>query len=298
MAKSTTVYRPASGQRPFPGGRCKMWLARDHVLAIKDRAFREIYARIYWNDVQAILLYSLDHPRRFMLAFEIACVLAAAVSAPLLVSAFWGSIYAGVFVAWYGLWRLTRPNWACEISTRLSAYRFPLRPSLSSSRRVVEELKGRVESTQLPYPADSSVVETTGTAFLGNQAGAALQEPVLVWHAITFALGLLAPLTKVILVAYYGLLVLLYFRQQDFEFPFAIRAAAVMSQILALLQISFWLLYFQLPFLVIGARRLPFNMEFSVLTILFSLFGIAAIYHRSLQQSKHQTRSTSLLGLS
>lgn len=261
-----------------------MWFAPDHVLVIRDHAFREIYARIYWTDMRALLLYSLDRPRGFMLALEIGCLLAVVVSAPLLLNLVWGSAIAAVFVGLYSLWRFTRPNWACEIATRLSAYRFPLRPTIAASRRIVDELKRRAEAAQ------EAVTEDIGARpdlLASGRRAPMKKQRSLVWHGIAFGLGLLTPLTVILLVVYYVFLVVIYFVQQDFEFPLTIRAAAVMSQILAVLHVVTWL----------PALRVSGQPEFHLLTVLFSLFGIAAIYQRSLRPSIHEPRGTSVLGL-
>lgn len=289
---ATVLYRPVCKRSWFAFSRNRTWLAADHLLVISDRLFRENYSRIYWSDMHAILLYSLRRPRRFMLAFEILCMVAVQVSASIL-NILWGSLFATLFILAYASWRLIQPNWACQISTRLSSYRFPLRATHNASTRIIEDLKTRVQSVQ----GSVSELESLHEIYVGDPYGAARRSPTLAVHVIAFVLGILTPLSGVLLALYYGALVALFFFQRDFEFPLAVRSATLMSHLLALCQIV-WFFWVRFDVAASGDFHFPLVWEFHILRLLFSVFGIAAVYQESLQSSRYQPKSSSVLGLS
>ncbi len=289
MSRRASSYRSLRGQR-FTFSR-NTWLAADHLLLIKSRLFREYYARIYWTDIQAVLLYSLHRPRGFMFGFELLCVLAAAISAPF-VNLVSGSVFGALFVAYYTCWRLTRPNWACQVSTKISTNRFPLAATLASSRRIVEQIKTQALSAQESEPL------TTHGVFIGQGNESERKPSKFIVHILTFTLGLFTPLHTAVLAIYVVPLVALYFFERDFHFPFAIRSATVMSQILAALQILGWLASLKYPLLIANSHLFRPDWEFNGLRILFNLFGLAAIYQQSVDRSKYQPQSSTVLGLS
>ncbi len=286
------VYRPVRKRRWFALGRVLAWVASDHLLVVSDRIFREIYFRIYWTDMQTMLLYSLPRPVGLMLGFEILCVAAAAVSAPM-ISLLWGSVFAAVFVSTYASWRLMQPNWACQISTELSTHRFALEATLKASRRIIEDLNTRVQAVQGLLPEVESRPQTS----IPGRDGAKRRDPTLAVHVIAFVLGLLTPLSSALLVLYYGALIAVLFVQRDFQFPLAVRSATLMSHLLALFQLA-WFFWLRFSLAVSWYLHFPTVWEFHVLRLLFSLFGLAAVYQNSLQSSRYQLKRSSVLGLS
>lgn len=289
---ATVIYRPLRKRRSFTFLRTRTWLASDHLLVISDRFFRENYSRIYWTDVHAILLYSIPRPRGFMLAFEILCMVAVPVSASIM-NVVWGSAFAALFVFAYVCWRLMQPNWACQISTKLSSHRFPLGATRNASRRLIEDLKSRVRSLQ-PSAAE---IERPRETVVGDRFGAERRSPTVAVHVIAFVLGLLAPLSSVVLLLSYSALTAVFFFQRDFQFPVAVRSATVMSQLLALFQIV-WFFSLRFDVSLSEYSSFPPAWEFHILRLLFSLFGIAAAYEQSLQNSGYQPTRSSVLGLS
>ncbi len=287
---ATAIYSPL--RRSFTLRRTRTWLASDHLLVISDRFFRENYSRIYWIDVHAVLLYSIPHPRGFMLAFEILCMVTAQVSASIM-NIVWGSAFAALFVFAYASWRLMQPSWACQISTRLSSHRFPLGATRNTATRIIEDLKSRVRSVQ----ESVAEIESPRETFVGDPFGAERESPTVAMHVIAFVLGLLTPLSSVVLLLYYCALIAAFFFQRDFQFPVAVRSAALMSQLLALFQIVsfFW---FRFEPASSGYCTFPLAWEFHILTLLFSVFGIAAAYQESLQSFGYQSKNPSVLGLS
>ena len=297
MSQQVAIYRSADNRRWLRLTRSNIWLAPDHLLLISNRLFRENYARIYWSDIETMVVYSLPHPRGSMLAIEILCLLAAAVCG-LLVNARWGITFAVLFLLPYLIWRFTRPYYACQITTKLSTYRFPLLPTLAGSKRIVADLKTRTELAQSSLIDSSPSEAINGSLRVEDRNQASRKPPMLVPYIATFGLGLLGSLSKVILGIYFIPLISLFFLPRNFEFPFNVRAAAVMSQILGALQIAWWLILLRYPLAVqVGVLIHP-GWEFHILRILFSLFGVLAVFERSLDHSRYQARRQTVLGLS
>jgi len=239
--------------RLVPFLRVAVWTAADHLLFIRNRFFDEQYTRLYWADIQAILLYPLRPPGILLLVAEILCVVLIVGTAPL-ANHLWGAAFAVVFAVWYGFWRLIQPAWACEISTKTSSVRFPLSPSLHQSRHVLNHLRSHTttESQTEPRPPGSGRVAL---------------------HIAAFAMGAISPVGTALSILYYLLLGLAFFFQQRFDFPFFVRSAAVMSQIFAILQLALWILSRQL----LPGLFSQFNhWEFQVGRAVISLYGLWA----------------------
>lgn len=294
MAERNQIYRRFSKNSWFDLGRTRVWQAADHLLLVENRFFSEYYTRLYWTDMQAILLYSLGTRSPILLGLEGVCV-AALLAALLLWRLPWVFLPALLFVLAYALWRFARPHWACQIATRISTRQFALPGTLIACRRVVDGIKQNATSAQGMLPEASSEQPTAV-----RRLGSIPRQPVLAIHVIAFVLGILSPWSVFLFALYCATLIAAYFLQQDFRFPFAVRSAAAMSQILAVLQIAFWGFAISRE----SAMRpfmLPFAFEhwqFALPRIAFSLYGIAAVYWGSMQISKPQQKSSTVLGLS
>jgi hypothetical protein len=294
MPKVNQVYQPLAARRWFQPGRVRAWRAADHLLLVEDRFFTEHYTRLFWADIQTVLLYQLHSPNSFLLASEIACL--CAVLAPLLLwKSGWPDFAAIAFLLCYALWRFRRPQWACEFATRLNVKRFAVPGALPSCRRLLEEIKSSITQVQgaLPDAEDSAAAASPPPVY---RPIALARQPVLAVHVIAFVLGLLSPFSKVVFALYCIALIVAWFFQRDFTFPFAVRSASVMSQIFAALQIVVWTLSnSRIP----GLLPLPFNhWQFGLPRVLFSLYGIAAVFQRSLELAKPPQQKTAVLGLS
>ena len=213
----------------------------------------------------------------------------------------WPLLPALLWLALYAAWRLLRPQWACEISTRTNVKQFTLPGSATSCHRVFDEIKNRVTETQglLPEtPLDAPV------SFDSPAAGRALpkplfaKQPVLAVHVIAFVLGLLSSFSRVVFGFYCAALFAAWFLQRDFRFPLPVRSAAVMSQLFASLRIAAWILVAArvLP----GLGPLPFHdWRFGLPTVLFSIYGIAAAYWVSIHVERPSKKTgATVLGLS
>jgi hypothetical protein len=298
MSKREQLYRPLNGSRWFYHGPVRSWKAAGHLLLVENRFFSEDYTRLFWADIETVLLYRLHSRSSLLLGFEIVCVLA--VAAPIL---FWirgWTLALGLlFILIYGIWRLARPQWACEVATRTSVKQFAIPGTAASSRRVVDEIKNSVIHVQGALPEtgpDSPAFPSPPPAPTSSRP--LPRQPVLAVHVIAFVLGILSPFSVFLFAVYCGMLVAAWFAQRDFRFPFAVRSAAIMSQIFAFLRIAAWILVHS------GIRSdltpVVFNhWQFGLPQVLFSLYGIAALYWRSIELARpRQKTGATVLGLS
>jgi hypothetical protein len=294
MPTPNQVYQPLAPRRWFRPGRIRAWRAADHLLLVEDRFFTEHYTRLFWAEIQTVLLYQLHSPSSFLRASEIICL--CAVLAPLLLwKSGWPDFAAVAFLPCYALWRFRRPHWACEFATRLNVKRFAIPGALSSCRRLLDEIKISITQIQgaLPDAPDPAAPATPPPVY---RSIALPRQPVLAVHVIAFVLGLLSPFSRIAFVLYCIALIVAWFFQRDLAFPFAVRSASVMSQIFAALQIVVWTLSNSG---ISGLRPVPFNhWQFGLPRVLFSLYGIAAVFQRSLELVKPSQQRSAVLGLS
>ena len=296
MAESKQTYEPLARNGWRRLGKMRAWRSADHLLIIETHFWSEHYTRFFWADIQTLLLYQLNSRSFVLLALEIICL--GAVLIPVI---FWDRGWPlGVgllFPLIYAAWRFRRPGWACAVATRTNQRQFALPGKYSSCRTIVEDLKNRVILAQGALHA--SAMEDAGSATPVAQAavGKGPKQPVLAVHVIAFVLGVLSPFSGFIFALYCGMLIAAWFAQRDFRFPFAVRSAAVMSQILAFLRIGIWVL-------VNSHVRSDFapvifnHWQFGLPQVLFSLYGIMAVYWYSLERAKPQQKSATVLGLS
>ncbi|MBV9762662.1 MAG: hypothetical protein JO340_19030 [Acidobacteriaceae bacterium] len=298
MPAPQPLYRSFTPGLWLAAGRIRPWRGADHLLLVENRFFTEHYTRLFWNDIQAIFLYRLRAPNPILLALEVLC--AVVVVSPVFIdnsaaAGRWPLIPGLAFLALYAAWRLPRPRWACEIRTRTNLKQFPLPGSADACRRVFEEIRNAVAQAQgaLPEPGAESV------AIPNSPAGSGLpREAVLIVHAIAFVLGILSPFSPILFGIYCAALIPAWFLQRDFRFPFAVRSAAVMSQLFAMLRIAAWIVIHLRP----GPALVPLSFNdwrFGLPTLLFGIYGVAAVFWTSIQLARPREKTgATVLGLS
>lgn len=294
MSRHSEIYRPLVAKK-FRLRRSKLWVADDHLLVIIDKFLRETYARLYWNDIQSIVFYSLRRPGGLMLALEGLCV--GATFGWLYFNLLWGSLYTFIFLAIYLPWRLTRSNWACQVSTRLSTHRFLLERTRSASQHIVEEIDNQARAAQTSESETVTAIAAE-TVFIGDRNVAERKRSRLFLYALTFILGLFTPLHNVVLAIYCLPLAALLFIQRPLDFPFSVRAAIVLSQMLTAFQLLWGILFFLRSYTILHLTTFTHTRWSDALRVLFSLFGIAAIYQQSLEYPRESRKSSNILGLS
>jgi hypothetical protein len=298
-------YRRLGGRRWLRWQSDDGWLAPDHLLFVRTRFFSEQYTRLYWNDIQALLLYRFAHNTGLMLVMEVLVVLAA-VAVPLVQKRFEVTMSASCYVALYAAWRVTRRNWGVQVLTRTTAVGIPLTMQHNTARRMADELQREIESVQGRLsPPHETAVEPNGEAI---ELAAAVPQvvlipantqrrPILVLHGIVFALGLTSwlfarggllsdPYWTVIgvllSIIFLGGLLAMFFLQQAPEFPFAVRSAAVMN---ASLQLSMLAAAFALNPATVTTTVSVLSPPVALLQMLACLYGLMGIYKNSLDRS-------------
>lgn len=315
------TYRRLGGRRWLRWQSDDGWLAADHLLVVKTRFFSEQYVRVYWNDVQALLLYRLAHNSGLMLGAEVV-VVAAAAAVAYVQNRFEAMALAFCYVTLYLAWRLTRRNYGVELTTRTADVRIPLTTFRSSARLLVDQLQQAVEKVQGRLAAEWEALAATDKRDSEPDAAGAIEgpvrpepvminiivsggerprKPILVLHGIVFALGLttwlftsgvlqsgpmwIATGTFLSLLFFVGLSAT-FFLQQDPEFPFAVRCAAVMNLALTAAMVG--------PVVALGTRFDLAGLSSTVgtlrapatlLRLLACLFGLMGIYKSSLDES-------------
>lgn len=320
-ASVNRAYRRLGGHRWLRWQSDDAWLAADHLLFVRTRVFSERYTRLYWNDIQALLLYRFAHNTGLMLGAEIVCVLAA-ITVAFVQRRFELTALAFCYVTLYAAWRLTRRNYGLEILTRTATVRIPLAISHLSARRMVDQLRQQVEGVQghlsLAPEASAAVTEPTSdpgsvqpdptkplAVTIAVAGGKRPRRPALVLHGILFGMGLTtwlfasgSLLSDPYWIAIGGLLAMLFyagllaacFLQQGPEFPFPVRSAVVMNLALQAAVLG--------PVLGLGARlsipsvnatMLVLSRPTTLLRLLACLFGLMGIYKNSLDEADKPT---------
>jgi hypothetical protein len=295
------------------------WLGGDYLLVVRARFFNEHYLRLYRGDIEAMILYSLRRNQGALLLLEWLCALT-----PLGICAYrwwlrqsagvvsrdsWRVLIPGmVFLAAYSGWRFAQPNWACLLSTRTSRAGLVLGRTLKDAKRKFAELVAWVAHVQQP------LIETeglrAGTVAIYNppepkpytQAihAAAFGCGALGWILIAVGSPYLSGVALLALMAYYVFLAAAYVVQAAFEFPFAMKSAAVMSQIsaitclLLLLTGASWMGPLRFYFLLWGQ---PLGQLAGISAVAFSLYGIVAMTLAAAEMPSPGSARRSVLGL-
>lgn len=309
MPEATTrTYQPLGGRRWLRWQSDNAWLAADHLLFVRTRFFSERYTRLYWNDIQALLLYRFAHNTGLMLAAEVACILAA-VTVAFVQRRFEVTVVAFCYVAFYAAWRLTRRNYGVQVLTRTATARVPLTVFQGSAQTLAGQLQREVEGVQghlapaqevstgkADSSAEPAVVEQAVATV--KPAGGNRAKPTLVLHGIVFGLGLTTwpfasggglsdpywvPVGILLSIFFYGGVIAASFLQQDPEFPFAVRSAAVMN--LALLGAMAGALIARLNPMGITVTMATLELPVALLQVFACLFGLMGIYKSSLDEA-------------
>lgn len=294
------------------------WLSHDHVLVVNARFFNEHYVHLYRGDIETMTLYSLQKNQRGLLIFECLCALVPlgvcaylwwlGQSSGVAVRGAWHMLLPGiVFLAAYSTWRFVQPNWACLLSTRTSRAGLLLGRTLRVARRKFSELVEWVAQTQPPVngPEGIQAVSVAGqdTTLPGPYTqvihAAAFGCGALGWVLIATGSPYLLGLAFCILMAYYVFLGAAYFAQNAFAFPFAVKSAAVMSQLFTMICLSA---------LLSGVSWIPMRFFFlfwgdslgqlaGISAVAFSVYGIVAMTLGGTEMPSPGTARRSVLGL-
>jgi hypothetical protein len=157
MAAKPKEYRrlPGSGQRKqglvaFVSIRSRLWLGKDHILAIDSMRFSEDYKRFYFRDIQAVIIRKTHSGRIQNLVFGV-------LALPPLGFCFAQSdrggviaclVIAGVFLACLLLNLLFGPTCHCDLQTAVQTERLPSLGRLWRARKVLARLRPLIAEAQ------------------------------------------------------------------------------------------------------------------------------------------------------
>lgn len=295
------------------------WLGGDYLLVVSARFFSEHYMRLYRGDIEAMILYSLQRNQGALLVFEWLCALTPLgicgyrwwllQSAGVVTRDSWRVLIPGMlFLAAYAAWRFVQPNWACLMSTRTSRAGLVLGRTLKDAKRKFWELVAWVAQVQQPLIATEGLragkvaIQSPKEPKAYTQAihAAAFGCGALGWILIGVGWPYLFGVAFLALMAYYVFLAAAYLAQAAFEFPFAIKSAAVMSQLsavtclLLLLSGASWIGPLRFYLLWWGA---PLGQLAGISAVTFSLYGIVAMTLAATEMPSSGTARRSVLGL-
>lgn len=153
------------------GGRCRLYLARDHLLQVESQAgYIETYKRFYLSDIQAIQLRRT--PRHLVHALVLGLSLAGVgLSAyvvnievkedtarfPLLIFQF---ILLGIMMIYFIKNLIQGPTCTCYFKTAVQLEQIPSMGRWWRARRVLARLKPLIEASQSPLPSQNAVAAT------------------------------------------------------------------------------------------------------------------------------------------
>lgn len=300
---------PESGREPFATGKKsryqplatgdkRTWLADDHLLHIKTGIFSEHYSRLYWADISAAIFYQVGQPGTPLLIAEVFS-LAVVVAGAVLVNPLWGAVTAALLGALYAAWRFTRPRWAVQLFTKISAVRFPLGPSRRRSQLLMDKMKAQILGVQNPVPEGprANVIDQPLILTTGKDDQPPTKRPRLVLYGLLFAFGIVSGFTKATVALYCLLFLMIFFVPRDFDFPFSVRSAIVLNQLLALVRIVAWFASFRYSFLLALGWQMQFSNELRLAAAIFGWFGLLAVVARSRQPQRDLIKSSTILGL-
>jgi hypothetical protein len=231
-------------------------------------------------------------------AFSLALVATGAV----LVHRLWGAMAGILFSGIYITWRLTRPRWAAQLFTKITAIRFPLTPAFESSRRLLDEIKARILAAQeRMQPAEAPIATADALLISADTSGRGEQghrkRSRFILYGLLFGFGAVSGFAKATVALYCFAFLMMPFVPRDFDFPLSIRSAIVLNQLVAVLRIIVWFASFRYPLLFLMGQHLQFNHEFTLASLVFSLFGLIAIVMRSRESGESGTARSTVLGL-
>jgi hypothetical protein len=134
------------------GTRCRLYLAKDHILAVDNHWLSEDYKRFYFSDIQAIVTRKTKRwiAEGLVVVLVAACMMG--LSLPLLDrSRPIGAVWMGLsfMVLLYLIYHLSRgPSCACHVVTAIQEDVLPTINRMRISRRVVPLLKSAAERAQ------------------------------------------------------------------------------------------------------------------------------------------------------
>jgi hypothetical protein len=129
--------------------RTRLWLGRDHLLAVEAQWYAEDYRRFYFRDIQAFIVRKTTRGRttNLVLAFPAILFLAMALSTTGGLQVFWG-ILSGVLVLFLLANTLAGPTCVCQLQTAVQTEEMPSLQRLRRARKVTARVRPFIIAAQ------------------------------------------------------------------------------------------------------------------------------------------------------
>ncbi len=142
-------YKKLPGHRRYSFRKHRLWLGRDHLLAVTTRMVVEEYRRFYYRDIKAIIINKLP---RWKIIIAALGILTALFLLPAFVMSggwtiFWG-ILAGVSAIVFIQQLLYGTNSECYLITAVQNEKLPSLYRLRFAKKAVNRLRPLIEGTQ------------------------------------------------------------------------------------------------------------------------------------------------------
>ena len=146
--KNPPVYRKLTGIHRGVGLLSQLWLGADHLLNVTSTGYTESYRRFYLRDIQAMMIVHTGRRTYIACALLLLCLLGVFI----VIAADGGWPAAGVvalcFLPFF-LWNQLRgPGCRVIIISAVQQENIPALSRLPKTRRVLAELKPRIEQAQ------------------------------------------------------------------------------------------------------------------------------------------------------
>lgn len=147
---SSDGYERLPGRGRHIAGMDYLWLAADHLLLARQRAYTETYQRFFFNDIQALVLRRTRVRAGITVvlgALGLLCVLFAWITTWAPIKIFWGVTLALLLLAGLVNW-FRGPTTSCHLSTQLQEVALRSLGRERVARRVLARLKREIEGSQ------------------------------------------------------------------------------------------------------------------------------------------------------
>ena len=153
VSSPAAAYRKLTPMHRGLGAMTQLWLGSDHLLHLQSTGYSESYRRFYLRDIQCLVM--VHTARRTYLAAALAVLLLGIVI--ILVTADAGpvgyAVMAGVFLPFF-LWNhLLGAGCRVVVVTAVQQENVTALSRLPKTRRILAELKPRIEAAQADLPA-------------------------------------------------------------------------------------------------------------------------------------------------
>jgi hypothetical protein len=153
----------SEGYRRLPGryrtllNKWTLWIAADHLLLVRSSHVAEQYRRFYFRDIQAIVLCKRDG----VSDQPVARWTILSVFAFLFLVSYRGAFggVSSLLLFGYLFWWLRRRDCICHIQTATQTERIPPLSRLVVARRVIGEIRSKIEAAQSERPVGAASSE-------------------------------------------------------------------------------------------------------------------------------------------